>query len=101
MNVNTKEGSAWLKGKALEGEEQKKPLERAYGAWVNDTYWLLMPYKLRDPGVILRLRRRGEGGGGALRQGPAHVRQRRPDAEGQVLGVRQPRRSWSTAGTTC
>jgi hypothetical protein len=21
--------------------------------WINDTYWLLMPYKLKDPGVIL------------------------------------------------
>ena len=28
-------------------------LERGYGAWVNDTYWLLMPYKLQDPGVNL------------------------------------------------
>lgn len=53
MNVNTKEGSAWLKGAKLEGEEAKKYLERAYGAWVNDTYWLLVPYKLKDGGVLL------------------------------------------------
>ncbi len=55
MNVNTKEGSAYLKGKKLEGEEAKKSLEQAYGTWVNDTYWLLMPYKMKDPGVILAL----------------------------------------------
>ena len=53
MNVNTKEGSAWMDGKKLEGDDAKKALEKAYGAWVNDTYWLLMPYKLKDPGVIL------------------------------------------------
>lgn len=53
MNVNTKEGSAFLKGKRLEGQEAKKYVEQAYGMWVNDTYWLLMPYKMKDPGVIL------------------------------------------------
>jgi hypothetical protein len=53
MNVNSKDGSAWLEGRKLEGDELKQQLERAYGAWVNDTYWLLMPYKLRDPGVTL------------------------------------------------
>ncbi len=53
MNVGTRDGDAWKGGARLEGEEEKKYLERGYGAWVNDTYWLLMPYKLRDPGVIL------------------------------------------------
>jgi len=53
MNVNSKEGSAWLDGKPLEGDELKKYLDQAYATWINDTYWLLMPYKLKDPGVIL------------------------------------------------
>ena len=52
-NINTKEGSAYLKGTRMEGEEEKKYLELAYAIWVNDTYWLLMPYKMRDPGVTL------------------------------------------------
>jgi len=52
-NVNTKEGSAWLDGKKLEGEKAQEMLKNAYGAWVNDTYWLIEPYKLRDPGVNL------------------------------------------------
>jgi hypothetical protein len=55
MNVNTKEGSAFLKGTKLQGEAAKKYLEQAYGTWVNDTYWLLMPYKMKDPGVMLAL----------------------------------------------
>ena len=55
MNINTKDGSAWLGGKPVEGEAKKRLLERGYGAWVNDTYWLIMPYKLKDPGVVLKL----------------------------------------------
>ena len=46
-------GSAWLDGKAAEGATLAELLENAYAAWVNDTYWLLAPYKLRDPGVTL------------------------------------------------
>lgn len=52
-NVNTKEGMAWLNGQQAEGDKAKELLERAYGAWINDTYWLFMPYKLQDPGVTL------------------------------------------------
>jgi hypothetical protein len=53
MNLHTKAGSAWRAGQRLTGEEEKKQLENAYAAWINDTYWLLMPYKLKDPGVNL------------------------------------------------
>ena len=55
MNVNTKTGDAYLKGKKLEGAEAKKYIDEAYGTWVNDTYWLIMPYKMKDPGVTLKL----------------------------------------------
>lgn len=55
MNVTTKEGTVYLKGKKLEGVEAKKYLDEAYGTWVNDMYWLVMPYKLKDPGVTLKL----------------------------------------------
>jgi hypothetical protein len=53
MNLNTREGSAWVKGAPVAGDETKKLLEEAFALWTNDTYWLLMPYKMRDPGVIL------------------------------------------------
>ena len=32
----------------------KKYLERARGAWINDSYWLIMPFKLKDSGVTLK-----------------------------------------------
>jgi len=63
MNLNTKQGEAWLNGKRLVGDEEKKVLDKGYGAWVNDTYWLLMPYKMRDPGVILGLAGTAKGEG--------------------------------------
>lgn len=55
MNLNTRLGSATVAGKLLAGEELDKALETGYAWWVNDAYWLVMPYKMRDPGVVLTL----------------------------------------------
>jgi len=52
-NVVSREGRAFKNGAEVSGEELAQALERAHAAWINDTYWLLMPYKLRDPGVTL------------------------------------------------
>jgi len=53
FNVNTKQGRAWVNGVVAEGEQKSKQLEAAYGRFINDTYWLLAPWKLFDPGVHL------------------------------------------------
>ena len=54
MNLNTREGRVYTDGTEVTDTETRDGfLERARGAWVNDTYWLLMPYKLQDPGVDL------------------------------------------------
>jgi len=29
-------------------------VQEGYGRWVNDSYWLMMPFKLRDPGTHLK-----------------------------------------------
>jgi hypothetical protein len=55
MNLNTREGHAWSGDEELAGEALQKHLEDAFGAWTNDTYWLLAPFKLLDPGVSLTL----------------------------------------------
>jgi serine/threonine protein kinase len=52
-NVNTSEGSVHVQGRPLDADDEKWYLKKAQAVWVNDTYWLLMPYKMRDPGVIL------------------------------------------------
>jgi len=51
MNVYTQKGKAWIDGK--EATDSKAWLEKGYGRFINDTYWLLMPHKLLDPGVHL------------------------------------------------
>lgn len=53
MNLNTGMGRGWVNGVEATGEELQGLLKQGRGAWINDTYWLLMPYKLRDPGVTL------------------------------------------------
>ena len=53
FNLLNREGEAYKNGLPVEGEECRGLLEFAYGRFINDTYWLLMPYKLRDPGVML------------------------------------------------
>lgn len=50
-NIQTQKGRVWLDGKEITGEQAAKFLKLSYAAWVNDTYWLLMPYKLENPGV--------------------------------------------------
>ena len=52
-NINTHDGTAYLNGKQVEGDKAQEMVKNAYAAWVNDTYWLLMPYKMKDPGVNL------------------------------------------------
>ena len=52
-NLNDSTGMAWVNGQPIEGDSLKKLMRSAHGQWINDSYWLLMPYKLRDPGVTL------------------------------------------------
>lgn len=51
---DTVTGMAWVDGTRIEDADSlHKLVKRADALWVNDTYWMLMPYKLRDPGVTL------------------------------------------------
>ncbi len=54
MNINTTKGRAWRNGDEVDDAEALTTmLDFGKGAWINDSYWLLMPYKLSDPGVTL------------------------------------------------
>ena len=53
FNIDSKRGQGWVDGKQIEGEELEAWLDRAHGRFINDTYWLLMPWKWLDPGVTL------------------------------------------------
>jgi hypothetical protein len=55
MNLNTKTGRAWKGGTEITHPDSlAKPLQFGYEAWVNDSYWMFMPYKLKDSGVTLK-----------------------------------------------
>ena len=55
MNVHSREGRVWQRGGEIaEPDSLKKYLDRGYRAWINDSYWLVMPYKLKDSGVTLK-----------------------------------------------
>ena len=53
LDLNGRQGEAYRGGARLDQRDAKPLLDQAYEAWINDTYWLLMPYKMKDPGVRL------------------------------------------------
>jgi len=54
FNVNTKAGDAFVDGKKVtDAAQAKKWLTDGYEAFINDSYWLLAPFKIFDPGVTL------------------------------------------------
>lgn len=53
FNVNTRQGEYFVNGVRAQGPDEAKGLEEAYGRFINDTYWLLAPWKIFDPGVTL------------------------------------------------
>lgn len=52
FNVNTLQGQAYWQGDTLDAASSAEQLEVAYRRFTNDTYWLLAPFKLFDPGVV-------------------------------------------------
>ena len=57
MNIHSKQGQAYAAGKAISDPDTlAAKLEHGYRAWINDSYWLVMPYKLKDSGVTLSYR---------------------------------------------
>ncbi len=51
FNVKTRQGWAYWKGDSLDVTGNAEQMAIAYRRFINDTYWLLAPFKLFDPGV--------------------------------------------------
>lgn len=67
MNFNSGQVRAWQEGQELtQSATVAAKLNRAHRAWINDSYWLVMPYKLKDSGVSLKY------------TGPGHTQEGRP-----------------------
>lgn len=58
VNINTLEGAA-LRGdtEITDPDSLKIYMNRAKDIWINDSYWLVMPFKLKDSGVTLKYSR--------------------------------------------
>ncbi|GAB3538669.1 hypothetical protein GCM10027443_34070 [Pontibacter brevis] len=55
IDTQTKAGKVYVEGKELQDpEEKQKLLKRVYSRYINNSYWLVMPFKLLDPGVTLK-----------------------------------------------
>jgi len=55
LDINTKTGKVFKDGKEwTDPDTLTRYLEMAYRTWINDSYWLAMPFKMKDPGVHLR-----------------------------------------------
>lgn len=60
-------GEAWVDGeKVVEEAAHAEWMDRAEAMWINDGYWMFLPWKLKDSGVTLR-----DGGEDALPDGRA------------------------------
>ena len=55
LNINTKKGNV-LRNGVLETniDSIKLHLFKAFSHWINDSYWLFMPFKMKDSGVTLK-----------------------------------------------
>jgi hypothetical protein len=55
VNIVTKRGRAWKAGTEItDADELATTMQDGWETWVNDGYWLFMPYKLKDSGVTLK-----------------------------------------------
>jgi hypothetical protein len=55
VNVNTGEGRVKIKDTEItEADSLNKLLNKAKSIWINDSYWLAMPFKLKDSGVTIK-----------------------------------------------
>jgi hypothetical protein len=55
VNINTNKGRVFKNGQELtQPDSVARYTKQGKSAWINDSYWLLMPYKLKDSGVTLK-----------------------------------------------
>jgi hypothetical protein len=55
VNISNGEGKVRIKGTEItEPDSLKKLLDKAKSIWINDSYWLVMPFKIKDSGVTIK-----------------------------------------------
>lgn len=54
FNTGARQGDVYQDGKKLDASAASAALKQAYGTFINDMYWLAMPWKWTDAGVHLK-----------------------------------------------
>ena len=55
MNLGSRAGRVFENGtEVFDPVRRKELLDEAWSKWINDSYWMFLPWKLLDPGVRLR-----------------------------------------------
>lgn len=55
LNINTDKGRVFKDGaEVTEPDSVAKYVKQAKAAWINDSYWLVMPFKLKDSGLTIK-----------------------------------------------
>ncbi len=55
VDLDEGSGKVWVKGRPIDQPDSlNRMLRKAKRLWVNDSYWLVMPFKLKDNGVTLK-----------------------------------------------
>ncbi len=55
LNVNNDKGRVFKDGAEVTAPDSvAKYVKQAKAAWINDSYWLVMPFKLKDSGVTIK-----------------------------------------------
>jgi hypothetical protein len=54
FNANDQKGDVYVDGAKIAGDDAAAALKGAHSAYINDMYWLAMPWKWLDPGVNLK-----------------------------------------------
>jgi len=51
MDLDAQTGVSYTGSKQQEGEAHNKLMQKAWSNWCNDSFWMIAPYKLLDPGT--------------------------------------------------
>jgi len=51
LDLNEIDGSVYIEGTAVEGEEKQKLIQQAWSFWCNDSFWMFAPFKVFDKGT--------------------------------------------------
>lgn len=61
VDPSAQRGLAWKDGLPAAGEEQEKLVQKAITLFWNDSFWIIAPFKVRDPGTSRKVVTNGDG----------------------------------------